>query len=65
MCYTWVSWLLAKNGRSNTTYEECMEMKLYYIDNCSFWFDFKIMLKTVGTVLRKEGQNNRRILKEL
>ena len=43
------------NGRSNTTYEERMEMELYYVDNCSLWLDIKIFLKTFITVFRKEG----------
>ena len=43
------------NGRSNTTYEERMEMELYYVDNCSLWIDIKIFFKTFITVFKKEG----------
>lgn len=43
------------NGRSNTTYEERMEMELYYVDNCSLWLDIKIFFKTFITVFKKEG----------
>lgn len=43
------------NGRSNTTYEERMEMELYYVDNCSLWLDTKIFFKTFIAVFRKEG----------
>ena len=43
------------NGRSNTTYEERMEMELYYVDNCSLWLDIKIFFKTFKTVFKKEG----------
>ena len=32
----------AANGRSDTTYEERMEMELYYVDNMSFILDVKI-----------------------
>ncbi len=43
------------NGRSNTTFEERMEMELYYVDNCSLWLDIKIFFKTFITVFKKEG----------
>ena len=43
------------NGRSNTTYEERMNMELYYVDNCSLWLDIKIFFKTFITVFKKEG----------
>ena len=41
------------NGRSNTTYEERMQMELYYIDNQSLWLDIKIFFKTIVSVLKK------------
>lgn len=43
------------NGRSNTTYEERMQMELYYIDNQSLLLDIKIFFKTIVSVLKKEG----------
>ena len=43
------------NGRSSTTYEERMEMELYYIDNCSWKMDIKIFFKTIISVIKKEG----------
>ena len=43
------------NGRSNTTYEERMQMELYYVDNMSLSLDVKIFLKTFITVIKKEG----------
>ena len=45
----------AANGRSNTTYEQRMIMELYYIDNISWKLDAKIFLKTILSVLKKEG----------
>ena len=45
----------AANGRSNTTYEQRMIMELYYIDNISWKLDLKIFLKTILSVLQKEG----------
>ena len=43
------------NGRSNTSYEDRMNMELYYVDNCSLWLDIKIFFKTFITVFKKEG----------
>lgn len=45
----------AANGRSNTTYEQRMMMELYYVDNISLKLDIKIFLKTIVSVLKKEG----------
>lgn len=45
----------AANGRSNTTYEERMKMELYYIDNLSWKMDVKVFLKTILSVLKREG----------
>ena len=45
----------AANGRSNTTYEERMEMELYYIDNLSLKMDLKVFFKTILSVVKKEG----------
>lgn len=42
-------------ARSDCSYEQRMEMELYYVDNASFWWDVKIMFATVGTVLRGKG----------
>ena len=43
------------NGRSDTTYEERVEMDMYYIDNMSFWLDAKILFQTAISVLKGEG----------
>ena len=45
----------AANGRSTTTYEQRMEMELYYVDNMSFKLDLKIFFKTILSVMKKEG----------
>lgn len=45
----------AANGRSNTSYEERMKLELYYIDNISFKMDVKIFIKTIFSVLKREG----------
>lgn len=43
------------NGRSNTTYEERVQMDMYYIDHMSLLLDIKIMFQTVVAVIKKEG----------
>lgn len=45
----------AANGRSNTTYEQRMQMELFYVDNISFKIDLKVFIKTILSVLKKEG----------
>lgn len=45
----------AANGRSSTTYEERMEMELYYVDNMSLLLDLKVFFKTFGAVIKREG----------
>ncbi len=42
-------------GRSRVTFSEMVRMDLRYIRYCSLAFDLKIMLKTVGVVLRCTG----------
>ncbi|WP_286906553.1 sugar transferase [Clostridium sp. UBA1652] len=43
------------NGRSDTTYDERVQMDMYYIDNRSTLLDIRILFKTVIAVIRKEG----------
>lgn len=45
----------AANGRSDTSYEERMEMELFYVENLSFGLDIKIFFKTFGAVIKREG----------
>ena len=45
----------AANGRSDTSYEERIQMELYYVDNMSFGLDIKIFFKTILAVIKKEG----------
>jgi exopolysaccharide biosynthesis polyprenyl glycosylphosphotransferase len=43
------------SGRSNLSFEEMVRLDLYYIENWSLSFDVKIILHTLGAVLRREG----------
>lgn len=42
-------------GRNRVSFHRWMEMDLYYVDHWSLWMDFKLMLRTVGVVLRGTG----------
>jgi len=43
------------NGRTNTTYEQRVQMDMYYVDHRSLRLDLLIIAKTFWTVLRGEG----------
>ncbi len=45
----------AANGRSDTTYEERVELETYYANNVSIPLDIEILVKTVVSVVKKEG----------
>jgi exopolysaccharide biosynthesis polyprenyl glycosylphosphotransferase len=42
-------------GRGTTTYEERVQMDMFYIDHWSIWLDLVIVAKTFWTVLSAEG----------
>lgn len=43
--------------RNNATYQsgERQKMEMYYVHNASLWLDIKILFKTIGSVLKKQG----------
>ena len=43
------------SGRSNLSFEDMVRLDLYYIENWSLSFDIKIIFKTLGAVLKREG----------
>jgi Undecaprenyl-phosphate galactose phosphotransferase WbaP len=43
------------SGRNNTTYDERISLDEYYVHNWSVWFDTYLLLRTVKTVLNREG----------
>ena len=45
----------AANGRSDTTYEQRVDMEAFYAEHYSLKMDVKIFLKTISSVLKKEG----------
>lgn len=43
------------SGRSELSFDERIELELFYAQNWTFWLDIKILFKTIGVVLRKTG----------
>jgi exopolysaccharide biosynthesis polyprenyl glycosylphosphotransferase len=43
------------SGRSDLPFEKRVELELYYAQNWSFWLDIKILFKTIGVVLFRNG----------
>lgn len=43
------------SGRSDTTYDERVQLDMNYIDYRSVWVDLKIIFKTFGVVISKQG----------
>ena len=46
------------NGRNAISWEEKFKMDVEYVDNVSLWGDIKIILGTVGSVLKRDGINS-------
>ena len=46
------------NGRNAVSWEEKFNLDVEYVDNVTFWGDWKIIFKTVFTVLKREGINS-------
>lgn len=43
------------SGRSELSFDERIELELFYAQNWTFWLDIKILFKTVLVVLKKSG----------
>lgn len=43
------------SGRESISFEERRKLDIYYIQNWSFWFDIKILVRTVIIVLSRRG----------
>lgn len=43
------------SGRNRMTFDQMVRADLYYIENWSLWFDFKIILLTLPAVFRGDG----------
>ena len=47
------------NGRNNITFDQVVEYDKEYVEKASLWFDIKIIFKTIGVILKKDGAENR------
>jgi undecaprenyl phosphate N,N'-diacetylbacillosamine 1-phosphate transferase len=45
------------NGRNAISWKEKFELDLWYVENCTFWLDVKILFLTVKKVAIREGIN--------
>ena len=43
------------SGRSQLSFDERIELELFYAQNWTFWLDIKILFKTIAVVLQKRG----------
>jgi len=43
------------SGRSEISDEQRVQLDLYYVQNWSFWLDIKILIKTIGVVIKGRG----------
>lgn len=46
------------NGRNAISWQQKFEYDVQYVDNITFWGDVKIIFKTVGKVLKRDGINS-------
>ena len=45
------------NGRNSISWHRKFELDVEYVDNVSFWLDFKIVFLTIWKIFRREGVN--------
>lgn len=43
------------NGRNNITWQEKFDLDVWYVDHRSLWLDLRILARTVGAVLKRDG----------
>lgn len=43
------------NGRNAASWDERLRLDVWYVDHWSFWLDLRILLRTIWTVVRREG----------
>ena len=45
------------HGRNAITWTEKFKLDVWYVDHCSLWVDIKVILITIGKVIKREGIN--------
>lgn len=53
-----ITGLTQVRGRNALTWDEKFELDVRYVDGWSLWLDLRILLETVGAVLRRRGISN-------
>ena len=46
------------HGRNAITWTEKFKLDVWYVDHCSLWVDIKVIIITIGKVLKREGIND-------
>ena len=54
-CRPGITGWVAVNGRNTRTWAERFEQDVYYVENLGPWLDLVILLKTIATVVGREG----------
>lgn len=49
----WISWMAQVNWRENNTFDDEVKLDIFYIENRSILLDFKIILKTFTTIIKR------------
>ena len=50
-----VTGLWQVSGRSELSFQERLELEMFYAQNWNFWLDIKILFKTLGVILARRG----------
>lgn len=45
------------NGRNNVTWDQKLEMDVYYVEHLSFWMDIRVLLTTIKNVMKTKDVN--------
>jgi len=48
------------NGKNRTTFEEMIDLDLYYVEHRSLWLDLKIIARTVPAIIAQAWDQHRR-----
>ncbi len=43
------------HGRNTLSWEDKFQYDVWYVDHCSLWIDFQILLSTIAKVIQREG----------
>jgi lipopolysaccharide/colanic/teichoic acid biosynthesis glycosyltransferase len=43
------------NGRNDLSWERKFDLDLWYVKHWNLWLDLKILMRTIGTVITREG----------